>query len=61
MITCYLVCKSANFLLVRKFSGLAEVGPWTSANANPLTIYIPLNRSFFFSPLISGLVISGTC
>jgi hypothetical protein len=36
--------KSPNILLVRWFSGLAEVGSRTSANANPLTIYIPLIR-----------------
>jgi hypothetical protein len=31
-------------LFVRLFSELAEVGSWTSANANPPTIFIPLIR-----------------
>ncbi len=34
------------------------MGSWTSTKANPLTIYIPLICYFFFSPLISGLVIA---
>jgi hypothetical protein len=47
-----LVRKSANFLLVRYFSGLVEVGSWT--------INMLLIRKFFVNPLISGLAISGT-
>jgi hypothetical protein len=42
MKTCevYLVCQYTDVLLVRYFTGLAEVGSGTSANANLLTIYI---------------------
>jgi hypothetical protein len=45
-----LIRKSADFLYgITLINGLAEVGTWTSANENPLTIYIPLIREVFLS------------